>query len=207
MFKLERTSGDLHECLVHLPLQTTLFAFQRPGGKPCPFPEELVKPVMKTPPRGSRLLAYRSERYSLRYGPCHNVRDESTDMHHADLKLSNIMLGVEDESVFVDYEQAENSSPSPSKHVSQDRRIYASRSFRSPHNHAYGPPILCDFGEARIGIDNAHVEIQPEIYKAPQVLMETGWTHSADIWNATCLVMSSPIFVCKTNADSRSYGR
>jgi hypothetical protein len=47
MFSLESTNGDIHECLVHLPLQTTLFAFQRPGGKPRPFPEELVKPVTK----------------------------------------------------------------------------------------------------------------------------------------------------------------
>lgn len=47
MFSFEGTNGDLHECLVHLPLQTTLFAFQRPDGKPRPFPEELAKPLMK----------------------------------------------------------------------------------------------------------------------------------------------------------------
>lgn len=117
------------------------------------------------------------------------------------------MLGVEDESVFTDYEQAEKSSPSQSRYVSQDRRIYASRPFRRPQNHAYGTPILCDLGEARIGVDHAHVEIQPEIYKAPEVLMETGFTHSADIWNAACLVRSSPIYPCTTNADLRSYGR
>jgi serine/threonine-protein kinase SRPK3 len=117
------------------------------------------------------------------------------------------MLGVEDESVFIDYGQAEDSSTPQSKHVNQDRRIYASRPFRSPQKHAYGPPILCDFGEARIGIDHAHVEIQPEIYKAPEVLMETGWTHSADIWNAACLVISSPILICIINADLRSHGR
>jgi hypothetical protein len=117
------------------------------------------------------------------------------------------MLGVEDESVFTDYEQAENSNPSGSKSVSQARRIYASRPFRSPHNHAYGPPILCDLGEARVGTDLAHVEIQPEIYKAPEVLMETGWTHSADVWNAACLVCSFPISVRIIDADLRSYGR
>ena len=123
------------------------------------------------------------------------MRGESTDMHRADLKLSNIMLGVEDESVFEDYEQAENLTQSLRKRVSQDRSTYASRSFRKPHKHAYGPPILCDFGEARIGIDHAHVEIQSEIYKAPEVLMETGWTHSADIWNAACLVCSSSMLL------------
>lgn len=47
MFSLESTRGDVQEGLVHQPLQTTLFAFQRPGAKPRPFPENIVKPVMK----------------------------------------------------------------------------------------------------------------------------------------------------------------
>jgi hypothetical protein len=135
------------------------------------------------------------------------MQDEPTDNHRADLKLSNLMLRVEDESVFTDYEEAEKSSPSQCKHVSQDRKICASRPFRSPRNHAYGPPVLCDFGEARIGIEHAHVDIQPEIYKAPEVLMETGWTHSAEIWNAACLVCLFPISIRISDADLRSYGR
>ena len=118
-------------------------------------------------------------------------------MRRVDLKLSNIMFGVEDESVFEDYESAETSSPSCSKTVSQYRNIYASRPFRKPHDHAYGPPLLCDFGEARIGTNHAHVEIQPEIYKAPEILMETGWGHSVDIWNAACLVcLATPSYPC-----------
>jgi serine/threonine-protein kinase SRPK3 len=46
-FSLVRTSGDVHECLLHRPLQTTLFSFQRPGGIPRPFPEELAKSIMR----------------------------------------------------------------------------------------------------------------------------------------------------------------
>lgn len=46
-FSLVHTPGAVHECLVHRPLQTTLFAFQRPGGIRRPFPEELAKPFMK----------------------------------------------------------------------------------------------------------------------------------------------------------------
>jgi serine/threonine protein kinase len=114
---------------------------------------------------------------------------------HVDLKLSNIMFGVEDESVFEAYEEVEMSNPSRSKTISQVRKLYTSRPFRKPQNYGYGPPILCDFGEARIGADHAHVDIQPEIYKAPEILMETGWNHSADIWNAACLVRS-PSLVC-----------
>lgn len=104
------------------------------------------------------------------------------------------MFGVGDESVFEAYEKAETSGPSQSKSISKDRTLYASRAFRKPQDHAYGPPILCDFGETRIGADHAHVDIQPEIYKAPEILMETGWNHSADIWNAACLVRSPSLF-------------
>lgn len=107
------------------------------------------------------------------------------------------MFSVGDDSIFKDYEDAENSNPSQSKIVNKSRRLYASRSFRKPHNHAYGDPLLCDFGEARIGTENTHVDIQPEVYKAPEVLMETGWTHSVDIWNAGCLV-NSPCLFCHT---------
>jgi len=66
------------------------------------------------------------------------------------------MLGVEDESVFTDYEEVEYSSPFRSTHVSPARRICASGSFRKPHNHAYGGPVLCDFGEARIGTEHTY---------------------------------------------------
>ena len=104
------------------------------------------------------------------------------------------MFGVEDESVFLAYEEAETLNPSQSKIISQQRKLYASRPLRKPQNFGYGLPILCDFGEARIGTDHAHVDIQPKIYKAPEILMETGWTHSVDIWNAACLVCSPLLF-------------
>jgi serine/threonine-protein kinase SRPK3 len=105
------------------------------------------------------------------------------------------MLSVEDAGVFEDYEEAETLRPSQSKTVTPSRRLYASRSFRNPRNHAYGPPLLCDFGEARVGSNHTHEDIQPDVYKAPEVLMETGWTHFVDIWNVACLVCS-PRFVC-----------
>ena len=105
-----------------------------------------------------------------------------------DLKLSNIMLRVEDQSIFADYEKAETHSPSDRKLINGERTIYASRAFRRPWENAYGLPVLCDFGEARIGVPQAYTEIQPEIYKAPEILMQFEWSHSTDIWNAACLV-------------------
>jgi serine/threonine-protein kinase SRPK3 len=109
-----------------------------------------------------------------------------------DLKLSNIMLRVEDQSIFADYEKAEDRSPSDRKRINGERTIYASRAFRRPRANAYGIPILCDFGEARIGALQPYTETQPQIYKAPEILMQFEWGHSADIWNAACLVRHTP---------------
>lgn len=50
-FELARGNGDVHICLVHPPLQCTLFDFQRLGStaasSPRALPEYLVKYVMK----------------------------------------------------------------------------------------------------------------------------------------------------------------
>ena len=105
-----------------------------------------------------------------------------------DIKAGNLMLTIEDESILADFEKAELEHPCPRKVINNKRTIYASRDFRRPKNHAWGYPVLCDLGEARIGRSHSHDEIQPEIYKAPEIIMETGWSHSVDIWNAGCMV-------------------
>jgi len=67
------------------------------------------------------------------------------------------------------------------------------------HRHRY--PVLCDFGEARMGGAYAYEEIQPEVYKAPEIIMQTDWSHSVDIWNVACLVSSStPPSLCHQQA-------
>ncbi|KAK4895839.1 hypothetical protein LTR49_028219, partial [Elasticomyces elasticus] len=112
IFDLVRKNGDVHVCLIHPPLQTTLFAFQRLDGRPAPLPEEVVKVSMRS------LL-------------------EALDFHHTeigvthcDIKLSNLMFQVEDESIFPDYEEAEKESPSKYKVINEERSIYSSRRFR-----------------------------------------------------------------------------
>lgn len=101
---------------------------------------------------------------------------------HTDIKATNIMLRIDDESILEDFEKAEQQSPSPEKVVGKNRTIYTSRRLRLPHDDLWGQPVLCDLGLARIG--RAHTGlIQPEIYRAPEVLFDMGWGHSADIWN------------------------
>ena len=104
------------------------------------------------------------------------------------------MLTIEDDTMLADLEKAECENPSPRKVIDANRTIYTSRDFRPPKSHAWGHPVLCDFGEARIGGEHPHEEIQPEIYKAPEVIMETGWSHIADIWNVGCMVRPHVLF-------------
>lgn len=106
---------------------------------------------------------------------------------HTDIKATNIMLRIDDESILEDFEKAEQQSPSPEKVVGKNRTIYTSRRLRLPHDDLWGQPVLCDLGQARIG--RAHTGlIQPEIYRAPEVLFDMGWGHSADIWNLGVMV-------------------
>ena len=51
-----------------------------------------------------------------------------------------------------------------------------------------GRPILCDFGEARFGKETYTDDIQPYIYRAPEIILGIPWTYSVDIWNVGVLV-------------------
>jgi serine/threonine protein kinase len=48
-------------------------------------------------------------------------------------------------------------------------------------------PLLSDFGEARLG-DVHDGLIQPDIYRAPEVILGMSWTSKVDIWNVGALV-------------------
>lgn len=102
------------------------------------------------------------------------------------------MLTIADKSMLSDFETAEREDPSPRKLIDGTRTIYASRSLRYPKDNLWGVPVLCDFGEARIGRTHRG-DIQPEIYKAPEVLFDMGWSYSVDIWNVGVMVRD---FLC-----------
>lgn len=51
-----------------------------------------------------------------------------------------------------------------------------------------GAPVLCDFGSAVPGDQIHREDIQPGIYRAPEVILEAPWSYGVDIWNAGCMV-------------------
>lgn len=102
-----------------------------------------------------------------------------------DIKADNIMFGIQDHDVFQKYEESELQDPSPRK-VLDDRTIYTTRNLSPPKQ--WGAPVLCDLGSAVPG-DVEHTEdIQPDIYRAPEVILGIPWSYEVDIWNAGCMV-------------------
>ncbi|MCJ1256343.1 hypothetical protein MMC24_004164 [Lignoscripta atroalba] len=155
-----------HHCLVHKPLWTSLFHLQRrhPSRK---FTEDLLRSA----------LVYIFLALDYLHSDCQVI--------HTDIKASNILQEIEDVSVLVDFEKAENENPS-ARNVYDDRIVYASRRFRLPKS--YGHPVLCDFGEARRGNVENNDDIQPEVYRAPEVILEMNWSYSVDIWNVGVMI-------------------
>ncbi|EME41720.1 hypothetical protein DOTSEDRAFT_73941 [Dothistroma septosporum NZE10] len=168
-FDIRHKNGDFHLCLVYQPMHASMLDLQRLGGNPRNFPEDLTKSTLQ------HLLE------------ALDFMHTEAKMVHCDIKLSNIMLQIEDCSVLSAFVEDETANPSPRKTIDAKRTIYASRKFRHPRRHAFGPPTLCDLGEARIGTSFPFTNIQPDLYKAPEILLTVDWNQSVDIWNIACL--------------------
>ncbi|KAJ5715761.1 protein kinase [Penicillium malachiteum] len=156
-----------YQCLVHPPLGMSLCELRhRAKGKM--LPEDLLKPTLI-----HILLAL-------------DFLHTEAGVVHTDIQENNVMLGVEDESILVDFEEAEMSNPSPRKAV-DGRVIYASRNLGIPKMH--GRPILSDFGEARFSLTlgKRWEDVQPLVYRAPEVILRIPWDEKIDIWNLATL--------------------
>jgi serine/threonine-protein kinase SRPK3 len=114
-----------------------------------------------------------------------------TECHiaHTDIKEANILLEA-DKSVLEAFEQEELNEPCPRKEL-DGRTIYLSRELGTPEE--FGAPVLCDFGSAvRLDDGTEHREdIQPNVYRAPEILLDIPWTYSVDIWNVGCMVSAN----------------
>ena len=104
------------------------------------------------------------------------------------------MFGIADDSVLCDFENNELQHPCPRKEL-DGRTIYTSRELRMPKN--LGAPILCDFGSAVMGDEEHSEDIQPNIYRAPEVILQAPWSYRVDIWNVGCVVRKLTILIQK----------
>lgn len=99
------------------------------------------------------------------------------------------MLTVADPSILEAVEINESENLMPKKVIDDTRTIYTSHKLGLPKDALWGVPALCDFGEARIGERHKGL-IQPELYRAPEVLFGMEWDSSVDVWSVATLVSS-----------------
>ncbi|KAE8349567.1 kinase domain protein [Aspergillus coremiiformis] len=157
-----------HQCLVHPPMHLSIHAL-RMRASSCKVTEPLLKHIL--------FCLLQALDFLHREG----------NIVHSDIKASNIMLSIDDDTILTEFEKAEQESPSPRKVVDRNRAVYLSRRLPWAKNGLWGQPVLCDLGEARIGKFHTG-NIQPNIYKAPEVLFDMQWSSSADIWNVGVMI-------------------
>ncbi|KAF1821305.1 non-specific serine/threonine protein kinase [Dissoconium aciculare CBS 342.82] len=166
VFKLSGPTGD-HLCLVQPPMHMTMRELQQRNSSRR-LNEQLLKWTL------FNLL------HALSF-----LHDEVGAVH-TDISPSNIMFTISDESLLTEFERAEAEDPSPVKVIDSVRSIYASRKFGLPKDLLWGQPVLCDFGETRLGLLHKG-PIQSDLYRAPEVLFDMEWTTSVDIWSVATL--------------------
>lgn len=159
--------GGRHRCLVHTALWESVLKVKRRnsvGRLPAPVLALVLKRLFHA--------------LDLLHDEC--------NVAHTDIKEANILLGG-DSSVLTQFESQEMQDPSPKKEL-DGAVVYPSRELGTPKE--FGLPVLCDFGSA-VPLDdgNEHREdIQPDIYRSPEIILDIPWSYSVDIWNVGCMV-------------------
>jgi serine/threonine protein kinase len=108
-------------------------------------------------------------------------------MDAIDLKPDNIMVRLEDQSLLNKDAQDEYEHPLPQKR-SGNRTIYLSRNNYGHPRKTPGIISITDFGFSRRGDVLNYGCIQAEVYRAPEVILDAGWTYSADMWSLGVMV-------------------
>ncbi|KKY16588.1 putative protein kinase domain protein [Diplodia seriata] len=156
-----------HRCLVHPPLWESILDIRHRN------------PVRRLP---APVIAFVLKRLFHALDFLHN----ECHVAHTDIKEANILLGVDD-AVLKAFEQRELKEPCPRKDL-DETTIYLSRELDMPKKS--GAPVLCDLGSA-VPLDDGveHFEdIQPDVYRSPEVILDIPWTYSVDVWNVGCMI-------------------
>lgn len=98
------------------------------------------------------------------------------------------MVKLEDDSILRDSARDEYEYPLPQKVYEDGRTVYLSRNnYRAPRG-PIGVIRITDFDCAVRGDQPNSGCIQVEIYRAPEVIIDAGFSYSADIWSLGVMV-------------------
>lgn len=103
------------------------------------------------------------------------------------------MVSFEDPTVLADFIDSQLKTPMAFKFDATGRPVYQSCNDFGPLKSLRSIPQLVDFGLAtRLEEDDdwGLWPIQPDHYRAPEVILGNGWQMPADIWNLGVLVRS-----------------
>ena len=105
-----------------------------------------------------------------------------------------MLVDLESKSVLEVFVQQQRQIPLP-RHVTDDGHVtYLSQSGFGPLRDYFILPEIADLDLAQSGEGSTRIHpIQPHRYRAPEVILGTGWSYSADIWNMGVLVCSLPL--------------
>lgn len=107
---------------------------------------------------------------------------------NADLKTDNIMIRFEDPAMPQEVAQDEYNAPLAQKHLNDGRVIYLSRNDFGPLRKPTGVIRITDFDRAVLGTEAQSGCIQADIYRAPESILDAGYSYPADIWNLGVVV-------------------
>lgn len=98
------------------------------------------------------------------------------------------MIKVEDPSILEESARDEYEHPLPQKSCSDGRTIYLSRNDFGISEKTTGIIQITDFDLSVRGDRPNRGCIQAEIYRAPEVILDAGYSYSADIWSLGVMV-------------------
>ena len=102
----------------------------------------------------------------------------------ADISPQNVLTEAGDDTVFRLMEERESQEPSPSRQT-EEGFIYPSRAAISVLS---GTPILTDFGQMRFAEPINSGWCMPDLYRAPEVLLQLPWDYPVDLWSVGIMV-------------------
>lgn len=117
------------------------------------------------------------------------IRADLSPDRRIDLKPDNILVKVEDPTILEKDVLDEYCNPIPQK-MAENRIIYLSRNNYGPLLRPTGLVQIADFGLSVSGKMEGTGCIQAEAYRAPEVILDAGYTYSADIWSLGVMVRS-----------------